>query len=211
MIAEHVAVVTPPASADLVALATVKTRLGITGTASDVALTAAIGLASALIAGECRRALGAQTITETFRIRPAGLVNAREIERHALSLSYTDATVTAVTVDGVAADPATYESSGGMVRCITASGTRTTWPGSVIAVTYSAGYSLPGGAPPVLAEYCLALVTASHRGTADRSPDVKSETADGIGSVTYFDRGAGAMVLDDGMRAGLQPFRVLVV
>jgi len=207
MIADRVVTVTGPASAALTTLDTVKARLGISGSGSDTQLTAGIALASAILADACRRRLGAQTLAETFRVRVANVTATRDLERHGLVLNHPDAAVTGVTVDGDAVGAGTYEVEGGIVWPLTTEGTRTTWPGTSIVVTYTTGYSLPGSAPPVLAEYCISLVLAWFRAGDRTGADVRSETTEGVGSVSYFDRGTGAMVIDDTMTAGLGPYR----
>lgn len=209
MIADKVSVTVAPTAVDLTTLATVKTRLGITGAASDATLSALITSASTAIATQCRRPLGAHTITETFRIRSVGLNAARELDRQELLLTGKDPTITSVAVDAVAVPGAEYELDSGILRRITTDGNPTTWGGGTVVVVYQTGYALPGAAPAPLAEACIELVSRGF-GVAARDPSVKRETVEGVGSVEYFDRGFGAMALDDTLRDTLAPYKAWV-
>lgn len=158
-------VTTAADSQDLVSLAAAKTDLGISGTSEDARLSAWISQASGMIATECNRVFGLETLSEKFRPTTSA-------ERLILS-RYPISTITSVTEDTTVVDADDYEADnepGLLFRLI--SDSRTCWTAAKIVVVYTAGYSLPTGVPEGLKRACLSLVKLM-RAQATRDPLAK--------------------------------------
>jgi hypothetical protein len=121
---------TDSAGPDLVSLADLKFALGITGSADDVALQAAITFQSRIIAEYCDRRFGRAECLETFTFDRSDIM----LMRQALTLRlYPVAEVIEVST------AASYELDSETGRLWMPDGA---WQGTV-AVTYSGGYDLP--------------------------------------------------------------------
>ena len=180
-------IVTPAASDDLTSLARVKTELGITGTAEDAKLTTLIAEASNLITIYCKRnSFGAQTVRQTERL-------SERLECIVLALDLA-VVIASVTVDGVALLTTEWELDGALLYRLDASDDRRMWweGGTKVVIQYATGWTLPAGAPDALERAAVDLVANLYR-AAGRDTTVRSETVEGIGSISYVDgRSTGA-------------------
>lgn len=186
----RVSVLVPATSVELVALADLKTALGISTNGDDARLEALIAQASAVIAQSCNRVFGREQIKQTIRLaasvqipEPAPLVLSR---RPVVVSGFT------VSVSGVALDSGDYEldENAGLVWRLDSEGDRIPWPTNKIEVTYSSGYLLPDDCPASLSRACIVLVNNYRTATA-RDPMLKSEVVDGVGRFDYWVGSAG--------------------
>lgn len=180
-------VITPPASSDLTTLETAVRELALTQEADLTGLEALIRQASAMCGRYCGRSegFGRATVRQTERLTRVA---------HCIILERDLApTITGITEGGVALAGTDYELDGSLLYRL-AGDRRTTWQPVSVVVTYEAGYSLPASVPGDLERACLLLMQGmfSARG---RDPLVRSESADGVGSVSYLDPRAGAEAL----------------
>lgn len=177
-------VTTPAESHDLTTLAAVKRELGIIDRSEDESLTAWIARASAAVAEHCNRVFLQESITETFRLssRSETLLLSR----------FPVAAIESITETDAALESGLYELDAkcGLVRRLTAFGSATSWPATVIVVTYTAGYESIDALPREVEGAAIALVR-QYRFAAQRDPQLRSEDLDGVGSASYFD-GLGA-------------------
>lgn len=208
-----------PASSRLTTLATVKDELQITDTSADSYLTRLIDQASGLIARHCGRALGSQTVAETFRVYPPlGRTPNAAPPPLMLSLPYVSqygdvkengGASLVLDTDFEADDDAAllWRLSGGL---------RTWWTVRPVVVSYVTGWQLPGDSPaagvPALPSeveaVCIALVRAGYN---DRGRDmsVVMDQQEGVGRVQYAAaKSLGSMTLDADMAAALAPYAV---
>lgn len=214
----------------LAALPDVKYACGVTGSADDTVLTRLVVRASRAIQEHCGWAFGPMAYKQTFRFPGAQTTRQRDYIRLAISPIQTDAqyipagATTAlsgvyfkVLVDGVLADPATYEIdyTTGILKNMTAAGLPIPWTGTVIEVRYCAGYGIPtdanpafGTLPSAVSQTCIDLV-AGVFAAAGRDSAVKVDSVQDVGRMEYFDRGTAAMALDRDMAARLYRFRRL--
>jgi hypothetical protein len=163
-------------SLDLVLLETVKTALGITGTAEDAALAASITRASSVISEVCDRRFGFATAEETFIFDYGECLRPRT----PLPLSlYPVAAIDSILQDGLEATEYDLRSSAGLIWFIDWS---LSW-GTRIVVSYSGGYHLPDGAPGALQQACIQLVSQYRNAGSSSS----LAAASGIRSVTHGD------------------------
>ena len=173
------AVTTAAATRDLTVLARLKTDLGIADIAQDAALADTIREASDAICRFCARpeGFGRETVMETWRLDRAAecLILARDIAP----------AIASVTEDGVALAASDYLLSGSLLYRLS-SDAPTAWTARKVAVTYAAGWALLADVPYDLERACLDLA-ASIWASRGRDRTLRSEAADGVGSVSYLD------------------------
>lgn len=203
--ADSIVSITAPASLAsrrLCTLAAVKAELGITDNVQDAALTAAIDEASSVIASYCGRCFAVQGVSEVWR-RPA---------RSALVLRFRPVTALAsVTVDGTTLAGTDYEIDGEAGLLWPLSGDcRTAWTGSKTVVAYTAGYTAPdtgtGFTLPLAVSRAAVLLVSSMRLSAGRDLNVRSRSAEGVGSTSYVDARTGMEALPPVVGGLLEPF-----
>lgn len=181
-------VVATAATKDLTTLARVKQELSITGSASDDHLGALIREASDAINTYCDRqeGFGEEELEETFW--PEGYAECLILSRDLKPA------VTAVEEDGVALDAGDWYLRGALLYR-RRDGKPACWSAETIIVSYAAGFGLLAGDPNYLPHdierAAVVMVTAAFR-DAGRNPWVRSETAEGIGGVSYLDPKPGA-------------------
>lgn len=182
---------TPAANRNLTQLATVKTELQITASADDAFLTSLLKQSSSAIETFCGRIFAAQTYVETFRM---------DVYRLNLLLAqFPLVQVVSVSEAGVAlvtdTDFETFDAEGLVGRIIS---DRTAYWRTLdrIAVTYTAGYSLPGDTaltPPALAlpsdieRACIELVKTEYL-SRTRNPNVQRFEIPDVYSESYMQR-----------------------
>jgi hypothetical protein len=167
---------TDSAGPDLVSLDDLKFALGITGSADDAGLQAAITFQSRLIAEYCDRRFGRAECLETFTLDS----NEVMLTRQALTLSlYPVAEV--IEISTVGATSADYELDPPTGRLWLPTGAY--WENK-ITVTYSGGYDLPEEAPARLQKAVIEAVNES-RTSGMRDPNIR-EVAHGDTRVSYF-------------------------
>ena len=165
---------TDSAGPDLVSLADLKLALGITGTADDAALQAAITFQSRIIAEYCDRRFGRADVLETFTLDTSEFVATRQ----ALTLwHYPVLEVLEVSTVGTSAD-CEFDSATGRLWLPAGA-----WQ-STIAVTYTGGYDLPEEAPARLAKATIEAVNET-RLVGNRDPSIR-EVAHGDTRISYF-------------------------
>lgn len=195
----------PAAARDLVALATVKTDLGISVATWDTRLASQITRASQAIERHCNRVFAKQTYIETFRLdrpRPKVLLT-----QHPLI------SLTSIVEDGttLATSEREFDAAHGVLYRLDGDGARLDWPDTVtIVATYVAGYlvptqSAPGDALPAdITAAAIEAVKDMHF-AAERDSRVRSESWDDLGSTSYLDPRAedgGLPVQAKGLLAG---------
>jgi hypothetical protein len=167
---------TDSAGPDLVSLADLKLALGITGSADDAALQAAITFQSRIIAEYCDRRFGRAEAMETFTFDRNEVLPTRQ----ALTLSLypvvevDEVSIAGATGAGYAFDPMTgrlWPPDGAW------------WTGTV-GVVYSGGYDLPEEAPARLAKAVIESVFET-RAMGGRDPSIRS-VAHGDTNISYF-------------------------
>lgn len=146
-----------------------------------------IDKASAAIASHCRRVLAEEVVSETFRIPlPDG---------HPLILSRTPVTaIASVLEDGIAILPADreLEAESGLLHRLRQD-QRSAWSGKVV-VEYTAGWRMPGQTNRTLPddiERAAVLLAAAMHHARGRDMAVRSESVDGVASISYRDPKAG--------------------
>jgi hypothetical protein len=165
---------TDSAGPDLVSLDDLKFALGITGSADDAGLQAAITFQSRLIAEYCDRRFGRAECLETFTFDRNEIM----LTRQALTLSlYPVAEV--LEISTVGATSADYELDPPTGRLWTDG----RWA-DVVSVTYSGGYDLPEEAPARLQKAVIEAVNEA-RTSGARDPNIR-EVAHGDTRVSYF-------------------------
>jgi len=163
---------TDSAGPDLISLADLKLALGITDSADDATLQAAITFQSRIIAEYCDRRFGRAEALETFTFDPGEFM----LTRQALTLSlYPVAEILEISSAGATAadyqfDPASGRVWGG-------------WSGTV-AVVYSGGYDLPKEAPARLQKAVIEAVREGQTSGA-RDPSIR-EVQHGDTRTSYF-------------------------
>jgi hypothetical protein len=213
----------------LTTLAAVKLNLGITDGKDDAWLQTQIDSASMVIcnylgvemADDGTRTLGQETLVETLDRRsrypwlpPFGIVVPRREADARITLARRPVRgIASIAENGTALDPADFEleATTGIVRRLS-SALVAAWPCTLIVVTYTAGWLLPGqdnrNLPPDIEQAAIGLVQASWF-ARKRDPNVKSENIFGIRQVDYFfgtpGQGAGPLPVD--VMAKLGPYR----
>lgn len=176
-------VTVPAASYRLTTLAAVKTELGLTAGTDDALLTALIDRASAAVMRYCNRGFALETVTETLRL--SGPVRELSLSRWPV------VSIASVTENSAALATGDYEinpATGLLIRLDPSDAPRW-WPSGKIAVTYQAGYLLPGDSganlPADIEQATIGLVRLAWF-TRDLDPLVKSEEVTGIGTITRW-------------------------
>lgn len=179
-------VVTPANSQDLTILANVKAELGITTTDEDVKLETWIDQSSSVIAGECNRVFGEETVSESFRIRAPFGMQWPEY-RHVKLKRYPVTAIASVVENGntltVDVDYE-YDPETGIMTRLWGDYTRR-WCFRTLVVTYTAGYALLGTLPEAIERATISLVK-QYRFAATRDPLLKSEDIPGVLSQTFW-------------------------
>lgn len=201
-------VVTTPAQTPilLTTLAAVKQELEIADDSSDAWLTNVIARQSQRIQSYCERVFAIETVTETFYadrgVPQTDLTPAWErlggTRRPSLRLQRTPVIGTpAVTLSPASADPVTLtvatdfivDAARGVLTRLGTTGRPIFWSPCETAVTYTAGFALPGEQertlPVDLEDACIQLVKGRWHGRR-RDPQLKSETIDMVGSQTFW-------------------------
>lgn len=198
-------IVTPADTQDLTVLATVKARLGLTGTSEDALLAALIHEASAAIARHCRRVFGSESLQQNFYLE-GGRPDALTLARRPVS------TITEITIDGAALDEADYllAADTGMIYRLSA-GAPICWSGSLIEVAFDAGYALLEELPFDIEQACIEMVRLAYfaSGARARDPLLMAVSVPDVASETYqigqrLDMQGG---LPDDIAARLAPYR----
>lgn len=197
-------VITPANTHDLTTIETVRAELGITDRAEDENLARWITQASRVIGEYCNRVFAKETVAETFRL-PAFTKDDLVLSRYPIK------EIVSVTENGTAlTESADFEvgfDAGFLARL--RGDTLTCWAPGKITVVYTAGYTLLQDLPYSIERACIALVN-QYRYSAERDPQLRSETTDGAGSSSYFD-GMEAGGLSPEVRGLLDKYRIPIV
>jgi len=177
-------ILTPATTQNLTTLEVARVELGTAGT--DEQMTALIARASAACIRFCNRprGFGRETLRQTERVRPwfsayptetaSGIALANELDPEIASVLDGDTTL--------AADE--YYLADGVLHRV-AAGARYGWCwGGPVVIEYAAGFVLPDTLPPDIEQACLSTMKAWHFGRG-RDPYIRSQSAEGVGSVTY--------------------------
>ena len=194
--ARMITVITPPPTNMLIATATAARELAISD--ATAGLQELIGQASDACARYCGRAegFGRATVAQTERdIYAPCIVLGRDI----------NPVVNSVVEDGVTLAATAYELDGSLLYRLS-DDMRVEWNAAKVVITYAAGYVLLTDTPQDLERACIATLAAIHAARG-RDPRIRSEAADGVGSVSYLDPKAGAEALPVEAAALLGPYR----
>ena len=173
-------VTTAATDTTLLNIAVARGVLGIDGRGQDAALQAYIARASDVIARRCKRVFGSETVSEQFRL---------DTLQEELILNRYPVTGTPTVVEnGITLTASTdYEADkakGWITRLY--NDRPCWWPICKVTVSYTAGYTLPTGAPQALQQACLQLVRA-YFFASDRDPAVRSDSVHDVADITYRD------------------------
>ena len=179
------------AGPDLISLDDLKLALGITGTADDVVLQAAITFQSRLIAEYCDRRFGLAQVLETFTLDHYENM----LTRQALTLSlYPVVEITDVAItNGAGAPDYHFDPASGRLWPWTVEGwsggyrAYGGWGGTTVAVSYSGGYDLPEECPARLQRAVIDAVNAGHT-SGTRDPTIR-EGQHGDTRISYYTPG----------------------
>ena len=209
-------VITPAGEAMLTRLETVRRDLGLPDgdTSQDERLADLIATASDLVCQHLNRDnLGIETVEQVAHPRTVGpIILARDL----------NPVIESVTVNGVALDEGAYHLDGSLLHRVHGIGTGAGyagawaansfavmspfagagWCGRHVVIRYTAGFELLGGLPRAIEQACKDVIYSLHA-SAGRDPSriVRSETVEGIGSVTY----ATSAAATGGAGGGLLP------
>lgn len=203
-------VVTAADETALTTLDAVRLELKIVDKSDDDWLESQINIATDLIceyygvprAEDGTRTLGRQTVTETFDRSHAAH---RRNEPLVLALRPVSA-VSEVSENGIDVDASDYRLNGttGKLERLSA-GLIASWPRTLITVTYTAGWLMPGQSGrtlPTNIEQAAIQFVKEQKFSRTRDPDIKSENIPGVRQVDYFFGSPGS--------PGLLPPSVLV-
>jgi uncharacterized phiE125 gp8 family phage protein len=202
-------VTTAPAETDLTTIERVKAELNMTSvdTARDNLLGYKIAEATSDIEAHLGRVLCRAGLTERFWGDP-GCAEYLILARAPV------ASITSVTVDGVAVSSTEYRLDGasGILYRLDASGYPSIWEWCKdIVVVYVAGYIVPGESGrdlPEALEAATVELVASYWSSRGRDPTVKAEDVPGLGRVEYWVGAVGkAGELPPSVDAKIAPFR----
>lgn len=181
----------PAASARLTTLDAVKAELGLAGSDQDAYAAGLIDQASAAIAAWCGRSFAVEGIRETFHLDASDTL---------LLLSrWPVVEVTSVTVNGLEDSPGRAEVEAGLLYRLDANGCRMSWPPGRIRVEYHAGYILPDDEKrtlPADVERAALSMVKSWFFARGSNPMVRSESVEGISSVSYFDPARAGLTVE---------------
>lgn len=197
------AVTTSATASRLATIAALRTELGDEAASrSDDELGALLDQASDQIARFCNRVFGRQTIEQTIRTD--------EAPAEILLAAVPVVSVASVTEDGAAVDDADYEfdaATGQLYRLD--DDEPAAWLAAKTVITFTAGWLLPeeGGANlPASVSRAAVLLAASDLYGQGRDPWVKSESVEGIGSISLVMPSAGAPWMPPAVTELLRPF-----
>lgn len=197
------AVTTAAATRDLTVLARLKADLGIADTAQDAALADTIREASDAICRFCARpeGFGRETVMQTWRLHGAAecLILARDIAP----------AIASVVEDGVTLAATDYLLAGSLLRRLSSDAPRA-WTARKVVVSYAAGYALLADTPYDLERACLDLA-ATIWASRGRDRTLRSESAEGVGSVSYLDPRDGAGGVPQVIADALASYRRITV
>jgi hypothetical protein len=153
---------------------------------SENDLNAMISRVSDLISGACNgRVFGRESLLEVFR-------SVRGLDALVLSRDPV-ATITSLVADGSTLVEGTdfeVDFAAGLVYRL-AGDARCSWRASKVSIAYTAGWLLPSqdgsSLPGDVQQVCIDRVVRM-RGGRGRDPNVRSESTDGVDSVSYFDQ-----------------------
>lgn len=192
-------VVTAASTHDLTLLATVREDFGISTTdASDNFLGRAISRASAAAENFCNRVFAAETVKDEFLVDrdswPHMVIGGIELLQ---PIRWPIVSISSIVEDGATLSPLTdfrLDGKKGQIVRLDSDGYRKRWRGNV-AVTYLAGYVLPGqvagdfpGAEklPLDIEDAVGRMVYARFIDSTRNPFVRSDIVDGIGRLDYI-------------------------
>jgi hypothetical protein len=202
-------VTTAASSTDIVDLATVKDELSITDSAQDTRLSRYIKEASSKIVSYCCQPLAAQTYTQTEYLAYSYMQSFVR-ERNSILLGVDNVTgITSVTMDGTVVSSSLYEYDGSQLFYLDGYGMRTPWSGTKVVVVFTAGFSLPSGAPADLSRAAIDAVVWIYLNRG-RDQSIKSEAVLDVSDKSYFQP-----TTDDGLpehvENALEPYKKVVI
>jgi hypothetical protein len=173
--------VTPPTQTALTTVAKIKAELTSASPSQALRIPDLIEEASSIITGHIERELARATVKDTF--------HGHYFRRMPLVLSRLPVTtLTSVVSAGSAQDLSTLDLDAGAAVLY--------MHGHDVAVTYDAGYLLPGQAgrdlPHAIERACIDVVLALWYRPSRGDPMIRSESIDGIGSTSYLDPAQGS-------------------
>lgn len=202
----------------LTTLENVKDTLQIQSAADDDFLNRLIKSRSGRAATWCRRVFASEGVRQTVRRQQRNYSFAQFAEPSSIELDrFPVSSVASVKEDGITRDPSQYEvdSASGLLWRLSGSGCRIAWCATVVCITYTAGYQLPGwepidgveALPGEIEEAAIEIVRQSYlERTRDRA--TKAEDIPGVRSVQYWVGPVPGADEDADIPDGLRPYRL---
>ncbi|HVJ31659.1 MAG TPA: hypothetical protein VND94_00975 [Terriglobia bacterium] len=210
MYSSLITVVTPATTKSLTTRDRVKSELGVTSNSDNAGIDALIADSSRIISSYCDRVFAQEVVSEVFRRgswRPAESI---------ILSRFPCTSIASLTEDGVAVAGSNWEADPetGIIRRLSGD-SLSCWTASKIIVAYTAGYVLPGNPsrdlPEDIERACLMLTKLMYF-SRSRDPLVKEETIDGVGSASYYVRGAMDMsIMPVEITSLIEPYRRIAV
>jgi hypothetical protein len=191
-----ITIITPPTTNMLTVTATAARELAIAD--ATAGLQELIGQASDVCARYCGRpeGFGRATVRQTERnVNLPCIILDRDIAP----------AITSVVEDGTTLAATDWELDGSLLYRLSGD-YRIQWRATVLQVTYAAGYTLLTDLPQDIERACLIVLQAIHS-SRGRDPHIRSESADGVGSVSYLDPRSNSDALPAQAITLLQPWR----
>jgi hypothetical protein len=191
-----ITIITPPTTNMLTVTATAARELAISD--ATAGLQELIGQASDVCARYCGRpeGFGRATVRQTERnVNLPCIILDRDIAP----------SITSVVEDGTTLAATDWELDGSLLYRLSGD-YRIQWRATVLQVTYAAGYTLLTDLPQDIERACLIVLQAIHS-SRGRDPHIRSESADGVGSVSYLDPRSNSDALPAQAITLLQPWR----
>jgi len=191
-----ITIITPPTTNMLTVTATAARELAISD--ATAGLQELIGQASDVCARYCGRpeGFGRPTVRQTERnVNLPCIILDRDIAP----------AITSVIEDGTTLAATDWELDGSLLYRLSGD-YRIQWRATVLQVTYAAGYTLLTDLPQDIERACLIVLQAIHS-SRGRDPHIRSESADGVGSVSYLDPRSVSDALPAQAITLLQPWR----
>ena len=189
-----------PTTNDLTILATAQRELA---TAVTSGMAELITTASELCAQFCGRMndrkeseFGAQTVEQTERDVDGDCI---------LLLRDIKPAITSVVEDGVTLDADDYQLDGARLLRFS-DDVQQDWCATKVVITYTTGFILLGGMPQPIEQACLDVLRSLFYGRG-KEAGVRSESVDGVMSISYRDPQPGGGGLPPGVAEALAPWR----
>jgi hypothetical protein len=197
----NVTVINAAASQDLTTLATVKTIMGITGSAQDALISLLIPMGSNEVASFCNRVLGQETVSQRFFLNWHDRPEILQLDRFPV------ASIASVTEGDQVLSASDYllDAPNGRLRRLS-SDVQTCWSSQKIVVEYVGGYALLGELPNAIETACIKRVSMLLH-EAGRDPSVRQISIPGVIERSYWVGAEASDPVIKDIERMLNPFR----